>query len=402
MNYENKIKISNKIYPLFSGMSADLLFWVTVNTFFLTTVKGFSAAQISSLTAIGTLISIIIYPFVFRIIKRIGNIASIKLGTILLLSSALLLTFSKQYFGVAIGYILYYTAFSFKSMDNVILRKNLKYENREEDYIRIQNKRSLVYSFLNMVIAFISGFLFNINNYLPMICCIAICVLNIILSNFLYEYNNTENTCDINKEKPKMSVTKLIFLIFLLFALMYAVIDVGQANTKLFIQYKLSSFLDIDRVAIYLSFIIAISRIVRVVSDFIFAKFCDNKNKKLLDSIDYSLIMAFVLIIIGNLLKVKVLSIILMAMGFFIFLAVRDPFENYMKTLLLNNCDEQFHEQAITYLTLARRTGNFVISTLITLLLLQIDMLYIMIFLLLISIFNILIIKRIYRLVESK
>ena len=91
-----------------------------------------------------------------------------------------------------------------------------------------------------------------------------------------------------------------------------------------------------------------------------------------------------------------------MALGFFVFLGVRDLFSNYMKTLLLNTCNDEYHEQAITYLTVSRMTGKFLISTLITLILLKLDMLYIMIFLLMISTFNILIIKKIYKLVERK
>ena len=179
---DKRMRLSNKIYPIFSGFSGDLLFWVAINTIFLTTVKGFSAAQISSLTTIGNLVTILLYPIAFKIIKKIGNIKSIKLGTILLLCSSLLLTFSNKYFIILFGHILYDAAFLFKNMDNVILRKNLKYENREKDYIKMQNKSSFIYSFLTMLIAFIAGILFNINNYLPMILCIAFCVLNIFLS----------------------------------------------------------------------------------------------------------------------------------------------------------------------------------------------------------------------------
>lgn len=400
---DKRMRLSNKIYPIFSGFSGDLLFGVAINTIFLTTVKGFSAAQISSLTTIGNLVTILLYPIAFKIIKKIGNIKSIKLGTILLLCSSLLLTFSNKYFIILFGHILYDAAFLFKNMDNVILRKNLKYENREKEYIKMQNKSSFIYSFLTMLIAFIAGILFNINNYLPMILCIAFCVLNIFLSNFLYEYKS--DTCNEEKEKnikDKLPITSMIFLILLLYAILYATIDLGQVNSKLFIQYKLSSFLDVSKVSIILSLIIAISRIVRVVSDYFFTKHCKGENKKILYKIGYALIIAFIFIIFGSLSNFKVIGIALMALGFFVFLGVRDLFANYMKTLLLNSCNEEYHEQAITYLTLSRKVGKFLISTLITLLLLRIDMLYIMILLLIISFLNILIIKKIYKLVERK
>ena len=157
-----------------------------------------------------------------------------------------------------------------------------------------------------------------------------------------------------------------------------------------------------DKVAIYLSFIVAISRILRVVSNFLFTRICSNKSDNLLFKIGFSLMISFMFIIVGSLLNLNIVKIFLMSIGFFIFLIVRDPFSNYTKTLLLNNCDENAHELAITYLTISRKVGKFLISTIITLLLLKIDMLYVMILLLLISIFDIFIIGKIYKLLDEK
>lgn len=400
VEYNKKVELSNKIYPIFSGISGDLLFWIAIDTIFLTVVKGFNAAQISSLSTIGNLITILIYPIAFKIIKKIGNIRSIKLGTVLLLCSAILLTFANKYLIILLGHILYDSAFLFKNMDNVILRKNLKYANKEKDYIKIQNKSSFIYSLITMLIAFTVGFLFNINNYLPMILCISFCILSVILSNFLYEYKNNKN--DEFKEKQKLSITKLIFLILLLYASLYATIDLGQANSKLLIQYKLSSFLEISKVSIYLSIIIAISRIVRVISDYFFTKHFKGKNKQVLYVIGYTLIGTFISIIFGSMLKLRIIGIVLMSLGFFVFFGIRDLFANYIKTLLLNSCSEKYHEQAITYLTLSRKVGKFLIGGAITLILLKFDLIYVIIFLLIISILNILIIKRICNLLKNK
>ncbi len=403
VEYNKKIELSNKIYPIFSGISSDLLFWVAINTIFLTVVKGLSAAQISSLTAIGNFTIILTYPLLFKIIKKIGNIKSIKIGTILLLCSSLLFTFSKSYFFILIGQVMYDIAFVFKNMDNVILRKNLKYENKEKDYIKIQNKSSFIYSVLTMIIAFTAGFLFNINNYLPMILCILFCTLNIFLSGFLYEYKNNENNkSTVRNVTDKLPISKLIFWILFLYATLYATIDLGQTNSRLLIQYELSSIFEVNKVSILLSFIIAISRIVRVVSDYLSTKYCKVENKRILYKIGYALIIAFTFIITGKLAKLEMIGIALMSFGFFIFLGVRDMFANYMKTLLLNVCREEYHEQAIAQLILARRIGKFSTSGLITLLLLKLDLIYVMIFLLIISILNILIIRKICELLKNK
>lgn len=393
-----KINLSNKIYPYFSGFSGDLLFWIAINTIFLTTVKGFSAAQISSLTMIGNLTSIILYPFIFKIIKKINNINSIKLGTYLLLAAALLLTFGQSYSIILIGYVFYDVAFLFKDMENVILRKNLAYENRVDDYLNYQNKASFIYSLITMIISLVSGFIFNINNYLPMILCIAFCVVNIVLSRYLYEYQGKLSPKKKTK-KIKFKFTQIIIALLLLYAFLYAVIDLGQDNSKLFIQYKLANYFDISVVSIFLGFITAISRIVRVVSNFLFAHFNTGENKLLLYNIWASLSFAFILIIVGSLIKINVLCIILMSLGSFVFLAVRDIFANYMKTIVLEQTSQDNHEKVITYLTLFRKIGKFLISGIVTLLLIKIDMFYVMLILLVITLSNLILIEKINNLI---
>ena len=54
---ENKLKRFNKIFPQYDGLSGDLLFWIAIDTLFLTVVKKFTAAQIVSLTSISMVIN---------------------------------------------------------------------------------------------------------------------------------------------------------------------------------------------------------------------------------------------------------------------------------------------------------------------------------------------------------
>lgn len=397
-NEKKKIHFSNKIYPLFSGLSGDLLFWIAINMLFLTNVKHLSVVEINSLTSLSVIVVIFTQSLIFKIIKKIGNVNSVRLGTILLLIAALLLTFSNTYLFILLGNILYEIAFLFKNMDTVILRKNLKYENKVDDYIKVQSKSTTVYSFVTMLIALVAGFLYNINPYLPMILCIIFCINNVILSNFIYEVkDNQQNKIEIKKFK----FTKIIILILILFALLYAVIDMGQNNTILFMQYNMSDFLTQNKVAIYITIIIAISRFIRVVANYLFTR-VKKINDKLLYEIGLFVVLSYLLILLGNFIGHGMIGVSIIALGFFIFLAVRDPFENYMRNLMLDNCDTVYHEKAIIYLSLFREIGKFAISTLITLLLLKLEMPYIMLFLLIMAVLNIFIIRKIYNLVNSK
>lgn len=388
-----KIKLSNEIYPIFAGISDDLLFWMVIGTLFLTNVKHFSASQISSLTALSGIVVILLQSFLLKIIKKIGNIKSIKLGTILLLCSAIIITFGKNYFAILIGEMLYEIAFVFKNMANVTLRKNLKYLNETDKYISYQNKKSLIYSIITMIISVIAGILFNINNYLPMLLCIGFCIINVIMSNFFYEYNN-EVQENQSKNNIKLNFTNIIILLLALQGILYPTIELAQQNGKLLIQYNLASFLEAENVAIYLSIIVTLSRISRIISNLGFSKIYKKFKNKALYLINTLLIIALILIILGNFVRMKTYGIIVMTIGFCIFLALRDPVENFINTQLLNNSDSNKHEQIITYFRLARQMGKFVISSLITLILIKVDLVYAMIFLLVISILIITVIVR--------
>ena len=269
MTEEKKVKISNKIYPIYYGLSADLIFFIAINTIFLTNIKNLSAAQINSLTTFSVFFMLILYKIILKLIKKIGNLNSIRLGNFMLLISAILFTFGKGYMLILLAQILYVNAFLFKSMDGVVLRKNLKYQNRLNEYINYQNKSTLIYSFVTMIISFISGFLYNMNPYLPMIICILFCINNFILSFFIYEVKK-EEVKQISNEK--FNFTKTILFILLLYAFLYTAIEIGQVNTKLFLQYNMSEFLEPSKVVISLSIILSISRIVRTISDFFFDK----------------------------------------------------------------------------------------------------------------------------------
>ncbi len=86
-----------------------------------------------------------------------------------------------------------------------------------------------------------------------------------------------------------------------------------------------------------------------------------------------------------------------MSIGFCTFLAVRDPFDNYIRNLLLNNTNPSNHEMIINKLNFIRKLGKLIISSLITLILLKDSLTYVMVFLLGLSCFSLVLIYEIYK-----
>lgn len=375
----NKIKISNKIYPFLAGLSDDLMFWAAINTIFLTIVKGFNASQISMLVAIASFSSIIFERIMFRIIIKIGNLKSFRMGLVMFLLAAIIITFTKNLFIIAIGFIIYYLAYYFTNMGNVILKRNLKAINRENDFAKIQSKTSLIYATATMINSFVVGFLFNVNNYLPMIICILICVINLYFSKYLYEYKEEKNIIeDNNKNNSKVNWSKVIILIILVYGLLYATVESLQENGKIFIQYRMRDFISIDKTSIYLTIIIAFSRVARVMSNLLFNKIHHMLKSKLIILLNILLLCSIAFMVSGFIIPYNNIGVIIMGIGFFILLFVRDPIGIFTKLELFNNCEMKDQEEVIHKYNLCRKIVRCFLATSASLLLLKVNMLYLM------------------------
>ena len=85
-----------KVFPWYSGLTGDLLFYIAIDTLFLTIVKNFSPAEIVSITSLSQLICIALQFPVLSLIKKIGNTASVRTGAFFLLLSSLFIAFVKS------------------------------------------------------------------------------------------------------------------------------------------------------------------------------------------------------------------------------------------------------------------------------------------------------------------
>lgn len=395
---KTKIERTVKIYPLFYGLTSDLIFWVAINTLFLTTVKHLSPSQINSISAIATAIGIVFQLFLIKIVRKIGNLNSVRVGTVLLFMAAMLDTICVSYFGLLVAEICYAIGFVFKHMDSVIIIRNLNYLKREEDYIKIQNQGSIIYSSVTLVICIISGFLFNINPYLPMIICTVICFINILLTFLFYEAPLGLSESEAKVENvDKNSLNRNVILMIILYGAFYALVAISQKNSKLFIQLNLEEFLSLDKVSIYMSVIIAISRVVRLTANLIFLKVYKKLENKMIFLFEILLALSFILLLLGNFVGKNMIGICIMVAGFFVYLGIRDSFDNYMRKIMFDSTKEEIHDKVINYFNLSRKISDLVYGIIISLMLMKLSYPYVMAMLLAIALPFTLIIVDIYK-----
>lgn len=399
---QEKMTKFNKIFPWYAGLSGDLLFWVAIDTLFLTVVKNFNASQIVSLTTVSLITCIALQVPLLKIIKKIGNTNSVRLGSILLLVSSLLLTFGPNYIVISLGKVIYEIAFTFQNMTNAILKNNLELQNRNNEYIKVKTKSNTIYATVTMIISFIASLMFNLNNYLPMYGCITFCLICFILSFYIVDYSNYNKIKEEAKikSKNKINYNKLIIVLIISYGLFYPIVNSGQSNGKLFIQQELLLNFDVEKTALIIGAILCISRIVRVVSNIAFNKIHNKYKEKVGVILPILLSMSIILMILGSFIRNSImLKFGIMSLGYVIILFIRDPFKVYMQDLALRKVGKEGQQSLLTTMELSRKIGRAIMSLSFTIILVNNPMITVIAILFILSIIEILISIKLYKLV---
>lgn len=406
MNEQN-LKKFNKLFPWFAGLSGDLLFWIAIDTLFLTIVKKFTASQIVFLTSISLITCILLQVPLLSIIKRIGNTKSVRLGSLLLLISSILLTFGTNYIIIVIGKILYEVTFTFQNMINAILKNNLELQNRENEYIKFRTNANAIYAVVTMIISFVASIMFNINNYLPMIGCILFCFICFVLSLNMIDYSNNDCMKGKSYEKKerqikKIRYSKIMIFIIISYGLFYPIVNSGQSNGKLFIQQELLKNFDVEKTALIIGGILCISRIVRVISNISFNKIHKKYKDKVGCLLPFLLSLSLVLMVGGYLITYSIiLKILIMSLGYVIILFIRDPFKVYMQDLALKKAEKEQQQSLLTTLDLSRKIVRAIMSLSFTAILVNNPMIVVITILIILSVIEIFISLHLYRMIQE-
>lgn len=381
---EERINLSNKMYPLYDGLSKDLLFYIAIDTLFLSVAKGFSAFQISFLGVVPTFICILMQPMLLKSVKKLGNVNASRVGTFMLLISAILKTFGTTFLIISIGQVLYDGAFVFKSMESISLRNNLEYQNNSRAYMRIRGASNTIYATATFIIAIVAGPLFNISPYIPMYLCITFCLITCILSFSFYEVkiNNLQDESqkeEKDKKCKKGKMSKIILMGLISTTIFLNVVVVGQQDSKMFIQYQLTDWYGITKTATYLSLIVASSRLVRIFLNMAFNRYYMRFKNQVPIVLSIILAIGFLSIILGAVLPLhNIIKVLLMALGFDLIIPMRDTFIIYMEDLMLTNTEKVQQQEIFANMEILRKLGKVTMNFLVSLLVIKLDLFYIM------------------------
>lgn len=395
---EKKIKRFVKIFPWFHGLTADLLFYIAIDTLFLSAVKDLSAVEIVTLTTISSIASLVMRFPVLWVMERVGNNLSIKLNAVLLLFSALLITFGGNFYIIALGRVFHDVAALFKNASTVALENNLELVNKRENFVKVRTLGNTVYSSVTMVIAFVASYMFNLNNYLPMIGCITTCAVGFILSFFLEDCSDFNKTVKKKKEKTeKARVSKVILWGMLAYAIFFPVVNSGQTEGKLFTQQELLTEYSLETTAFVIGIIVCISRVVRVISNMIFSRIYKGYQSKTGIILAGMLATSIGMTFFGSFIGYMPLKIVIMGFAYIIILFVRDPFSLYVQDVIIGTTAKEYHRSLLVMMGFYSKIGTLALNTIFSFVLLGFTLQTVMGILFVISVICVLVTVQFYK-----
>ena len=384
---------SIRLYPWFASISGDLLFFMAIDTLFLTTVKGLGAAEITLMTAIGTGICVILQYPLLCIIHKIGNTAAMRIGVILLIISALCYTCFVEKIFVFLGCIFYYLALFFIEMKSSILRNNLHALNRENEYMQIEARAKLLFSIYTLAIVIIAAPLFNLNHYIPNILCITVTVLACILSFCIHEPATTRHFKKQSRKAELFLPTTLAIVASMLFI---PLILITFSLTKLLAQENLGTMFEIEAVAYFITGLVLASRIARIISNAFFAHFGNKITSKSLFSLSFALIFAILLAFFGGIAN-GVAGYILILIAIMLLYGVMDPYQIMIKKIIFEHTDNRNAQTALTLNFTALNLGQMCLNFVATAMLFNLPIVYVLAAFLAFSVIEIIVIFALVR-----
>lgn len=191
-----------KIFPIYKMFSWDLLFFYSTQYLFYTTTKGLTAGEVLKVDAFYPLFIIIMQLPAAICADILGRKRSLILGNLIMALYIVLLIVLPGIVGIFIANIVYAFGYSLKGVQETnILYDSTATKGGEGLYPKINGKGATGYYIFDGIASLTAGYLFIINQYLPMICCLIVTIIaTIIALNFKDIYTNKLEQNEISKK----------------------------------------------------------------------------------------------------------------------------------------------------------------------------------------------------------
>ena len=177
-------KKNMKIYPYYIMFAYDLLFFYGIKVMFFSEVKGLSDSQILLSTSLYAVFFILMQFPASIIVSKIGKKNTIVLGNIINLFSIIIFMILKTFNGLVVAELISAVAFSLKNLSesNLLTISIPKANDSNEIFTNIDKKGMAKFYVFSAISTILSGWLYKINPYLPMIFCLISAFISTMIS----------------------------------------------------------------------------------------------------------------------------------------------------------------------------------------------------------------------------
>lgn len=199
-------KNNMQLYPMYRIVGADWVFYYGVEVLFLTQVKNISPANIILASSVYAFCYIIFQLFSMILVEKIGKKKCIVLGQSSKFVAMLIIFLCPNFWWLLVASAFKSAGDSFKAIaESSLLNASIPSTKRKGDiFSKIDGKGYSKYCFFGATSVLISGFLYSVNPYIPVILCLIVNFLAIAISaNFVdieKLMNTTENKKSIKEE----------------------------------------------------------------------------------------------------------------------------------------------------------------------------------------------------------
>lgn len=177
-------KRNMKLYPVYRAVASDIIFLYAIKILFLTEVRGVSVSDVIFSVSMFALFMVLLQIPAMIVIQKIGYRKSAFLSNLFNIFYVGILMFSSNVIHLCIAEFMSALTFSLKEVaEPSLLSASIpKTEKRGKIYSKLEGKGRAHYYYIDAITAVLSGFIYAVNPYLPLIFAIVVSVFACLLS----------------------------------------------------------------------------------------------------------------------------------------------------------------------------------------------------------------------------
>lgn len=201
----NRIKRKNaELYPIYKMFSWDLLFFYSIEFLFYTITKKVTPSEVLIINGFYLLFRIIMQIPAVAITDFLGRKKSIVLGNVLLIFYMLILILAPGMISIILADLIFSLGYDIKTIaESNLLYDSVSTRGGEGLYSKLDAKGGSWYYILDGIASLTAGYLFVINNYIPMVICLGFIVISTVLS---FKFEDVYKV-EVDKKKPNLKST---------------------------------------------------------------------------------------------------------------------------------------------------------------------------------------------------